>query len=468
MITRGLRFIAPFVARTSVCRGFGTLPEHESLKMPALSPTMTEGTIVKWLKKEGDKVKAGEIMFEVETDKATVGYEVQDDIYIAKILAPEGATKIPLGQPVAILVSKADRLAAFKDYSSSDSAPAAPSSAPAPKNPPAAVPVHSDSPNHTHVSPGPSSSPSPSPSPSASPSASSSSSPSDGTRKFISPIAKVTAKEHSIDYHSLAGSGPNGRVVKADVLAALSTKAAAVPPPAAVSSPPAEDRAGYRDLPHSGVRRTTAARLLESKQKIPHFYLTVDCAVDKLMGLRKLLNAVSDTKISVNDLVIKAAALALTQVPEVNSTWTEEAIRTYTAVDISMAVQTPKGLITPIIKNAHVKRIGEIAKEAKELAAVAKEGRLKPEQFIGGTFTISNLGMFGVKEFSAIINPPQAAILAVGASEGRVVASAETFRVENFMTVTMSCDHRVVDGAVGARWIKVFKGYIEEPYTMLL
>ena len=196
--------------------------------------------------------------------------------------------------------------------------------------------------------------------------------------------------------------------------------------------------------------------------------MTIDCKVDKLLSLRQALNEISEVKISVNDLIIKASALACVKVPEVNSSWTDEAIRTYTNVDVSIAVQTPKGLITPIITNAHHKRLGEIAKEAKELAAIAKEGKLQPNQFIGGTFTISNLGMFGIKEFSAIINPPQACILAVGASEGKVVLSGESFKVENFLTVTLSCDHRVVDGAVGAAWLKVFKGYLEEPYTMLL
>ena len=444
MLTRGLRFIAPLVGRCSGPRGFGTLPEHEALKMPALSPTMTEGTIVKWLKKEGDKVKPGEIMFEVETDKATVGYEVQDDVYIAKILAPEGATKIPLGHPIAILVNKSDRIAAFKDYSETQATTPGDASAVDPPKSPAPEKASGDSSASVQVPPT-----------------------SESSRKFISPIAKNIAKEQGVDYQDIAGSGPKGRVVKSDVLAAATPKATSSGT-AAVSEKKAEDGKGYREFPHSGMRRTTAARLLESKQTIPHFYLTVDCSMDKLQALRKVLNDVSDTKVSVNDLVIKASALALLQVPEVNSSWTPEAIRTSTSVDISMAVQTPKGLITPIIKNAHLKRIGEIAKEAKELAGVAKEGKLKPEQFIGGTFTISNLGMFGVKEFSAIINPPQAAILAVGASEPRVVASGEGFKVKDFMTVTISCDHRVVDGAVGARWLKVFREYIEEPYTMLL
>ena len=457
MITRGLRLITHFNA--GVFRGFGTLPDHETLKMPALSPTMTEGTIVKWLKKEGDKVKPGEIMFEVETDKATVGYEVQDEVFLAKILEEEGKNKIQLGHPVAILVSKLDRVAAFKDYSPS-SEPSTPVSASEPKiteekpvlpSNPIVVEAKKTEEKPTSAQPA-------------------------NNRVFISPIAKNLAKEKEIDYKTLAGSGPNGRIVKADILAFESKKQdlkkqdlkqqESKKPVEAL--PITEDRAGYKDVPHSSIRKVTAARLLESKQNIPHFYLTIDCKVDKLLSLRQALNEISEVKISVNDLIIKASALACVKVPEVNSSWTDEAIRTYTNVDVSIAVQTPKGLITPIITNAHHKRLGEIAKEAKELAAIAKEGKLQPNQFIGGTFTISNLGMFGIKEFSAIINPPQACILAVGASEGKVVLSGESFKVENFLTVTLSCDHRVVDGAVGASWLKVFKGYLEEPYTMLL
>jgi pyruvate dehydrogenase E2 component (dihydrolipoamide acetyltransferase) len=447
MLTRGLKFITPLACRFKVFRTFATLPDHETLKMPALSPTMSEGTIVKWNKKEGDKVKTGEIMFEVETDKATVGYEVQDDVFIAKILAKEGAAKIPLGYPVAILVSKADRVAAFKDYvpasettASAPSTPSAPS--PLEKTPetvsaPASLPV-STPPSH------------------------------DKARVFISPIAKNLAKENSIDYKTLSGSGPNGRIVKNDVLSALSKKISEPPAKQPEPVPVVEDRPGYKDVPNSSIRKITAARLTESKQTIPHFYVSIDCRMTKLLDLRKSLNEISETKVSVNDLVVKASALASLKVPQANSSWSTEAIRTYDNVDISIAVQTPRGLITPIIKNAHIKRIGEIAKEAKELAGLAKEGKLKPEQFIGGTFTISNLGMFGVKEFTAIINPPQVCILAVGASEDRVVPSADGFKVESFMTVTLSSDHRVVDGAIGANWLKAFKSYIEEPYTMLL
>lgn len=443
MLFRGLRLINPLVCGNSIIRRFSGFPDHELLKMPALSPTMSEGTIVKWNKKEGEKVKAGETMFEVETDKAVVGFEVQDDVFIAKILEHEGASKIPLGHPVAVLVSKSDRVAAFKEFAISGAS----SSAPAP--PKAAEKAEEKK--------------------SEAPSSLESKSAEQG-RIFISPLAKNMAKEAGIDFKTIAGTGPNGRIVKDDVLAALEKKPAAqaAPAPAAKVQVPTEDRAGFKDVPHSQMRKVTASRLLESKQKIPHFYLTSDCRMDKLMSLRKSLNDISEIKVSVNDLVVKAASLACKKVPEANATWTDEAIRIFENVDISIAVQTPKGLITPIIKNAHLKRLGEIAKETKDLANTAKEGKLKPEQFIGGTFTISNLGMFGVKEFSAIINPPQACILAVGASEPRVVAAGEGFKVESFMTVTLSCDHRVVDGAVGANWLKAFRGYIEEPYTMLL
>lgn len=442
MLTRGLRVLASNLLIKPSQRLFGSLPDHDTLKMPALSPTMTEGTIVKWNKKEGDKVSPGDVMFEVETDKAVVGFEVQDEVYLAKILASEGTSKIPLGQPVAILVSKADRVSAFKDYSASQPSPQAkpavsPSSSSTP--PPEAKPSNPQVPQHPSVS-------------------------SDTSRKFISPLAKNLAKEHSIDYNSLNGSGPHGRIIKDDILKALSKKEEKKE----VKKEETADRPGYKDVPHSSMRKVTADRLLFSKQTIPHYYLSIDTRVDKLNDLRKQLNDMSEVKISVNDLVIKAAALACLKVPEVNSSWNEGSIRVFDYVDISMAVQTPKGLITPIIKNAHTKRIGEIAKESKDLANTAKEGKLKPEQFIGGTFTISNLGMMGIKEFSAIINPPQACILAVGTSEGKVVAVGGEFKVHNYMTVTLSSDHRVVDGAVGAAWLKSFKGYIEEPFSMLI
>lgn len=446
MLTRGLKFLAPRVSNCSMFRAFADFPLHEALKMPALSPTMSEGTIVKWFKKEGEKVKAGEVMFEVETDKATVGYEVQDDVFIAKILAHEGSAKIPLGQVVAILVNKADRISAFKDYTeSSEKTPTKPIVE-------KKIEEVKETTSEKHIE--------------------TTGIASETSRKFISPIAKVLAKENGIDYKELSGSGPNGRILKSDVLSAASNKLSEKPSSEKISTEKpvliSEDRAGYTDIPHSSMRKTIAKRLLESKQQIPHFYLTIDCKMNNLMELRKELNEISDVKISVNDLVIKAAALALAKVPEVNSSWTESAIRTYSNVDISVAVQTPKGLITPIVKNADIKRLGEIAKEVKDLANTAKEGKLKPEQYIGGTFTISNLGMFGVKEFSAIINPPQAAILAVGTSEDRVVPNGSGFEVKSFMTVTMSCDHRVINGAVGANWLKVFKQYLEQPKTMLI
>ena len=453
MLFRGLRILPSYLSARIPSRFFASLPDFETLKMPALSPTMSEGTIVKWNKKVGDKVKAGEVMFEVETDKAVVGFEVQDDVFIAKIIAAEGTSKIPLGQPVAILVSKEDRVAAFKDYNIEGSNAEVVQETKKSEDTKPANDSVKEAGTRSEASP----------------------QSNQGDRKFISPLAKNIAKDAGLNYSQVQGTGPNGRIVRDDILAELEARKKSESKVEKVQakdtkaeSVATQDRPGYKDVPHSQMRKVTADRLLQSKQTIPHYYLSVDCKVDKLTDLRKKLNEMSDVKLSVNDLVIKAASLACVKVPEVNASWNEGSLRVYESVDISMAVQTPKGLITPIIKNAHTKRIGEIAKEAKDLANTAKEGKLKPEQFIGGTFTISNLGMFGVKEFTAIINPPQACILAVGGSDPRVVAAADGFKVANFMTVTLSCDHRVVDGAIGATWLKAFKGFIEEPVSMLL
>eukprot|EP00358_Blepharisma_japonicum_P002492 CAMPEP_0202946330 /NCGR_PEP_ID=MMETSP1395-20130829/9144_1 /ASSEMBLY_ACC=CAM_ASM_000871 /TAXON_ID=5961 /ORGANISM="Blepharisma japonicum, Strain Stock R1072" /LENGTH=397 /DNA_ID=CAMNT_0049646863 /DNA_START=164 /DNA_END=1357 /DNA_ORIENTATION=- len=397
---------------------------------------MTQGTIVKWLKKEGDKIKAGEIMFEVETDKATLGFEVQDDVYLAKIIEPEGSANIPLGKPVAILVDSSGDVAAFKNYSPTQEnvAPekikAEVKEVKAPiKEEPKESPIISD-------------------------------------RVFISPLAKKISKENNFDYTKVAGTGPHGRIVKDDIIQALS----ATPQPEPTIQTPQETRAeGFKDIPHSSIRKVIAKRLLESKLTIPHYYLSIDCATDTLNAFRAKLNALSPVKISINDIIIKATALASLQVPEANAVLTREFNDNDDNVDVSVAVQTDKGLITPIVKNAHIKRIGEISAEMKKLADLAKTGKLTPDQFQGGTITVSNLGMFGIKEFSAIINPPQACILAVGASHDVLVPDAEKgFKASSVMTVTLSCDHRVVDGAIGARWLQSFKKYIEEPYSMLI
>ena len=416
-------------------RLFTALPDHQVLGMPLLSPTMTKGTIAKWNKKVGDKLKPGDILVEVETDKATVGYEITDEGYLAKILLQEGATDVELGVPIAVIVDESKSVPSFVDFKAT--AGPAPAATPAPEKPKEeAKTVTASSPAKT------------------------------SDRVFISPIAKRISTEQGVSLAGVSGTGPSGRIIKADVLSAAEKKQQA--PKAAVPAVPAA-RAGYKDIPHSSIRKVIAERLLQSKQTIPHYYITVDCEVDKLLQMRTQLNAISGVKISVNDMVIKCASLACVKVPTANSSWLDNAQRVYDYVDMSVAVQTEKGLLTPIVKNAHTKRLGEIAREMKELADKAKAGKLKPEEFQGGTFTVSNLGMFGVTEFSAIINPPQACILAIGSSVKRVLPDEKAgFRVATVMSVTLSCDHRAVDGAVGAQWLQAFKSYVESPISLLV
>lgn len=421
-------------------RLFAALPDHQVLGMPLLSPTMTKGTIAKWNKKVGDRLKPGDILVEVETDKATVGYEVTDEGYLAKILLQDGAADVELGVPIAVIVDDAKAVPSFTDFK-----PAA-AAAPAPT---AAAPAQEKPKEEAKA---------------AAPQAAKAS-----DRVFISPIAKRISAEQGVSLTGVSGTGPNGRIIKADVLSAAERQAAKAAAPAPVVSVAPAARAGYKDIPHSSIRKIIAERLLQSKQTIPHYYITVDCEVDKLLQLRTQLNAISGVKISVNDMVIKCASLACIKVPTANSSWLDSAQRVYDYVDMSVAVQTEKGLLTPIVKNAHTKRLGEIAREMKELADKAKAGKLKPEEFQGGTFTVSNLGMFGVTEFSAIINPPQACILAVGGSVKRVLPDDKAgFRTATVMSVTLSCDHRAVDGAVGAQWLQAFKSYVESPISLLV
>ncbi|RWS06379.1 2-oxoglutarate dehydrogenase complex component E2l-like protein [Dinothrombium tinctorium] len=408
---------------------------------------MEMGTLVSWEKKEGDKLNEGDLLAEIETDKATMGFETPEEGYLAKILVPAGTKDIPIGKLLCIIVENAEDIAAFKDYkdisepvkekpkpkeakteampSPSPSAPAAPSTiSPASATRPATQPV--------------------------------------GGRLFASPLAKKLASEKGLDLSALtgAGSGPSGRIVARDV---LSAEAAGTVFAAGAS---------YVDIPLTGMRQTIAKRLLESKQTIPHYYLTVDLVVDELLKLRSELNNMlssENIKLSVNDFIIKAAAMACRHVPEANSSWQGTFIRQFHNVDVSVAVSTDAGLITPIVFNAESRGIKEISQEVKKLAAKAREGKLQPQEFQGGTFTISNLGMFGIKSFAAVINPPQACILAIGSTERRIVPDEnEPYKVANVMTVTLSCDHRVVDGAVGAKWLQVFKKMVEQPFTMVL
>ena len=449
--------------------------------MPALSPTMTEGNIARWLKKEGDEVHSGDIIAEIETDKATMEYEAVDEGRIGKIIVPEGAQGIKVNQPIAVLLEEGEDPSSLTQFS------AAPSSAkPASRveAPPASVEPKTEPP------PAPAAQP-PQPAPPR-PSANG-----QEGRIFASPLARRMAQHAGIDLTAVRGSGPNGRIVKADIDRALAAPGApqeAVPgarpagrptipavPPAATPSPSisapvfAKEQvlalAGnppYSEKPHSSMRRVIARRLAESKQTVPHFYLTVDCAIDELLKIRKELNGKTETRISVNDFVIRAAALALRKVPAANASWSDDAILLWERVDIAVAVALDDGLITPIVKAADQKGLAQIAKETKDLAERARTGKLKLEEFQGGTFSISNLGMYGVREFAAVINPPQGCILAVGAGEERPVARGGQLAVATVMSCTLSCDHRVVDGAVGAQFLAAFRKLVEDPLTMLL
>ena len=425
--------------------------------MPALSPTMTEGNVTKWLKREGEEVHSGDVLAEIETDKATMEFEAVDDGRLGKILVPEGAQGIKVNQPIALLLGEGEDTSALENFS-------APSPQTAPTAPPEQAPAHAQ--------PGPE--------------AQAQTAPARGNgRIFASPLARRMAQQAGLDLAAIAGSGPQGRVVKADIEAALSAErgapAPAQPapaPPVAPTAPPplSKERvlalAGnppYTERPLTAMRRVIARRLTESKQTVPHFYLTVDCEIDELLKFRAELNTKSHAyRISVNDFVIRAAVLALRQVPAANASWSDEAILLWDTVDIAVAVALDDGLITPIVKNADRKGLATIANETKDLAARARAGKLKLEEFQGGTFSISNLGMFGVRDFAAVINPPHGGILAVGAGEQRPVVKNGALAIATVMSCTLSCDHRAVDGAVGAQFLAAFKKLVEDPLTMLL
>ncbi|XP_028277486.1 dihydrolipoyllysine-residue acetyltransferase component of pyruvate dehydrogenase complex, mitochondrial [Parambassis ranga] len=435
-------------------------PTHMKITLPALSPTMTMGTVQRWEKKVGEKLSEGDLLAEIETDKATIGFEVQEEGYLAKILVSEGTRDVPLGAPLCIIVEKESDIAAFKNYVETGVAePSTPPPAPAPA---AAAPAAA----------------APSPAPAAvAPAASRKG------RVFASPLAKKLAADKGIDLAQVSGSGPDGRVTRKDIESFVPPKAApavaATPTPAAAPAAPAPAAAPaapagtFTDIPISNIRKVIAQRLMQSKQTIPHYYLSVDVNMDQVLELRKELNTevkAQNIKLSVNDFIIKASALACLKVPECNSSWMDTVIRQNHVVDVSVAVSTASGLITPIVFNAHTKGLAAICTDVSALAAKAREGKLQPHEFQGGTFTISNLGMFGIKNFSAIINPPQACILAVGGSEKRLIPAdnEKGFDVASMMSVTLSCDHRVVDGAVGAQWLAEFRKFLEKPVTMLL
>lgn len=417
--------------------------------MPALSPTMSEGTLARWLKNEGDAVKSGDIIAEIETDKATMEFEAVDEGTIGKILIPGGTAGVKVNQPIAILLEEGEDSSALASVGTKPAAAPAAAVAPAP----VAAPAASASAPASAVAHG-------------------------GPRVFASPLAKRLAADAGVDLKLVAGSGPHGRIVKVDVEQAIKGGVKAAPAAAPVAAKPAAAPApavaspfepAFVELPNSTMRKVIAKRLTEAKATIPHFYLSIDCEVDALLKVRSELNGRSDAyKLSVNDFVIRAVALALKKVPAANASWGEEAIKRYTDVDISVAVATPNGLITPIIHHADHKGLSAISNEMKELAVKARDGKLKPEEFQGGGFTISNLGMFGIKDFAAIINPPQGCILAVGAGEQRPVVKAGALAVATVMTCTLSVDHRVVDGAVGAEFLAAFKKLIEDPLSMLL
>jgi pyruvate dehydrogenase E2 component (dihydrolipoamide acetyltransferase) len=410
--------------------------------MPALSPTMTEGNLVKWLKKEGEEIESGDVLAEIETDKATMEIEAIDEGVLAKIVVPDATEGVKVNQLIAIILEEGE------DAGAADAT--APAPAPRATAAPSPTPMTTPRPLATET----------------------------GDRVSASPLARRMAVQAGLDLAALSGSGPQGRVVKTDIEAALSgggaSPVAAVTPAAALSAPSTMvGEADYAEVPNSMMRKVIAQRLSQAKRDIPHFYLSADCAVDALMALRKDLNAKAPEgegayKLSLNDFVVRAVALALRKVPAANATWTNEAVRLYSSIDVSVAVATPGGLITPVIRDADNKGLAQISAETRDMAGRAREGKLMPGEYQGGGFTISNMGMYGVKEFSAIINPPQSCILAVGAAEQRPVVKDGALAIATVMTCRMSVDHRSVDGALAAQFMAAFKALIEEPLTMLL
>ncbi|HEV2558810.1 MAG TPA: pyruvate dehydrogenase complex dihydrolipoamide acetyltransferase [Microvirga sp.] len=482
-----------------------------NILMPALSPTMEKGNLAKWLKKEGDAIKSGDVIAEIETDKATMEVEAVDEGILAKIVVPEGTADVPVNQLIALIAGEGEDPKSVTGSGGGAPAPAA--SAPAPQPAPAAQPSASGSmpqANTTtaggpegHISyaridtapEGPATAARDA-GPAAKPNGAG-----PGGRIFASPLAKRVAKEAGLDLAAIQGSGPHGRIVEKDVRSAIAgggAKAAPTPAQAAAAAPAAPapkpaaaplaapmgdeqikrffEPGSYEEIPHDSMRKTIARRLLESKQTIPHFYLTVDCELDALLALREQINGAAPKdkdgkpsyKVSVNDFVIKALAVAMMRVPDANVSWTEGAMLKHKHADVGVAVSIPGGLITPVVRKAETKTLSAISNEMKDLAARAKNRKLKPEEYQGGSTAVSNLGMFGIKDFSAVINPPHATILAVGAGEKRVIVKNNAPAVATVMSVTLSTDHRAVDGALGAELMAAFKQLIENPMGMLV
>ena len=433
--------------------------------MPALSPTMTEGNVANWMKKEGDKISAGDLLCEIETDKATMELEAIDDGVLGKIVAPDGTENVPVNAVIGIILEEGED-AAVLDGLEIPAVAAAPAEITTPPQAPPLAPVApvaqaiaAQAAPEVQIPPVTQAAPA---------------TRSEG-RIFASPLARRMAMQSGLDLAAIAGSGPKGRVVKADIEAALLGSApvamAAVPVSALPPIAPLASIGPYQDIQTSKMRKVIAQRLQEAKQTVPHFYLTIDCQIDDLLKVRKELNGRSDAyKLSVNDFVVRASALALRRVPECNASWIDGGLRQYSGVDISVAVAIDDGLVTPILRNADHKGLSALSKKVKELVtrARAKPMGLMPEEYQGGTFSISNLGMFGIKEFAAIINPPQSMILAVGAGEQRPVVKDGALAIATMMSCTLSADHRVIDGAAAAKFLGVFKGLIEDPLTMLL
>jgi pyruvate dehydrogenase E2 component (dihydrolipoamide acetyltransferase) len=445
-----------------------------NILMPALSPTMEKGNLARWLKKEGDKIKSGDVIAEIETDKATMEYEAVDDGTLAKIVVPEGTQDVAVNSVIAVLAGEGEdvKAAAGGAKAAPQAAPQAaakPPSAPAPKAA-AEKPVPAGAPSPPKAAPAP-----------AQPSAGS-------NRIFSSPLARRLAKEANIDLSRVQGSGPHGRVIARDIEQTKSGKGlrapAGAPAGVAAIAPAMSDaqvRSLYEDgsyelVPHDGMRRTIAQRLTASVQTIPHFYETMDCDIGRLMAAREEINAAAPKnkdgkpayKLSVNDFVIKALALALQRIPDANVSWSEAGMLKHKHSDIGVAVAMPGGLITPIVRNAEAKSLSAISNEMRDLAVRARERKLKPHEYQGGTSSVSNLGMYGIKDFTAVINPPQSTILAVGAGEERAVVRNGKIEAATVMSVTLSCDHRAVDGALGAELIGAFKMLIENPVMMVV
>lgn len=417
------------------------------IKLPSIAADTSDGNLHQWLKKEGDPVAVGDALAEIETEKAIVEINAEHAGVLGRIVVPAGATAVPINTVIGVLLADGDDESAI-DHALKEHGGAAAVASSGSTEPRAGSPT--------------------APALSASGIAPASNTPVPGGRLFASPLARRLAAQWHVNLLGVTGTGPHGRIVRRDVEAARD-RAPDASGLATTTAPPSTNRPAARRVPHTGMRRAIARRLTESKQNVPHFYLSVDCKMDALLALRSQANHGGAVKLSVNDFIVRAAALALREVPEVNVSWHDDAIEYHAGADISVAVATDGGLVTPIVRDADVKPLSAIAAEIVELAGRAKINRLKPEEFTGGSLTVSNLGMYGITQFAAIINPPQAAILAVGAAERRpVVGENGELVAATVMTVTLSADHRAVDGAVGARWLAAFRTLIENPVRILL